>query len=64
MQGKFRNAIEDEGQAIQLDPKLARAYYFRGAAFAGLDDSQNARSDIATVVRLDPSLERYVKTKD
>jgi Flp pilus assembly protein TadD len=64
LQGEFQSAIKDETEAIRLDPKLARAYYFRGAAFAGLGDSQNAHTDIATAVHLDPSLERYVTSKD
>jgi regulator of sirC expression with transglutaminase-like and TPR domain len=52
--------MRDEAQAIQLDPKLARAYLLRGAAFGGLGDSHSALSDIETAVRLDPSLDRYV----
>jgi Flp pilus assembly protein TadD len=62
--GEYQAAVLDEAEAIRLDPKLARAYYFRGAAYGGLGDSQNARSDIASAVRLDPSLARYVTNQD
>jgi Flp pilus assembly protein TadD len=36
---------------------------YRGMAYARLGDTNNARSDIETAVRLDPSLERYVTAK-
>jgi tetratricopeptide (TPR) repeat protein len=62
-QHDYASAIRDEAQAIQLDPKLARAYFLRGAAFGGLGDSHNSLSDIVTALRLDPSLERYVTFK-
>ena len=64
LQHDYESAIKDEAQAIRLNPKLARAYFFRSAAFEGLNDSPDARSDIMTAVRLDPSLERYVTSKD
>jgi Flp pilus assembly protein TadD len=64
LQRDYENAVKDEAQAIRLDPKLARAYFFRGAAFGGLGHSPDARSDIVTAVRLDPSLERYLTRKD
>jgi Flp pilus assembly protein TadD len=57
----FAGAV-NEAEAIRLDPKLARAYFLRGAAFGDLGDSPNAFSDIATAVELDPSLDRYIST--
>jgi len=62
-QQDYESAIRDETQAIQLDPRLPRAYFLRGAAFGGLGDSREAVSDLQTAVRLDPSLDRYVKSK-
>ena len=62
-QQDYESAIRDETQAIQLDPRLPRACFLRGAAFRGLGDSREAVSDLQTAVRLDPSLDRYVKSK-
>jgi len=57
-----QHAIKDEAQAIRLDPKMARAYFLRGAAFGDLGDSPNAVSDVTTAVELDPSLDRYISS--
>jgi Flp pilus assembly protein TadD len=62
-QHDYPGAVRDEAHAIQLDPKLARAYFLRGAAFGSLGDSRNAVSDLVTAVRLDPSLDRYVTSR-
>ena len=59
----FEGAVKDEAQAIQLDPKTARAYFPCGAAFGDLGDSRNALSDLVTAVNLDPSLDRYISSK-
>jgi tetratricopeptide (TPR) repeat protein len=56
-------AMQDEAHAIELDPKLARAYFYRGAAFGGLGDSAKAVSDLQKAVDLDPSLDRYVTSR-
>ena len=56
--------MNDETEAIRLDPMLATAYFYRGAAYGGLGDSLHARSDIMTAVHLDPSLEHYVTSKE
>ena len=63
-QRDYESADKDETEAIRLDPKLARAYFLRGAAFGDLGKSSNAVSDIVTAVSLDPSLDQYVSTKD
>jgi Flp pilus assembly protein TadD len=63
LQRDFESAVKDEAEAIQLDPKLARAYFLRGAAFGDLGDSHNAVSDLTTAVGLDPSLDHYISTK-
>ena len=49
-QQDYESAIRDETQAIQLDPRLPRAYFLRGAAFGGLGDSREAVSDLQTAV--------------
>jgi Flp pilus assembly protein TadD len=58
----YDGALKDEAEAIRLDPKLARAYFLRGAAFGDMGNSANAVSDIRTAVDLDPSLDRYIST--
>jgi Flp pilus assembly protein TadD len=63
LQRDYESALKDEAEAIRLDPKLARAYFFRGAAFGDLGNSREAVSDIVTAVDLDPSLDHYVSTK-
>jgi Flp pilus assembly protein TadD len=55
--------VKDGDEAIRLDPNLAQAHFYRGMAYGRLGDTNNARSDIETAVRLDPSLERYVTAK-
>ena len=36
--GDFRGAAESYGKAIEIDPKLAAAFHFRGNAYAALND--------------------------
>ena len=62
-QHDYESAIRDEARAIQLDPRLARAYFLAGVAFGDLGNHANAVSDIRTAVDLDPSLVRYVTIK-
>jgi len=65
-QHDYESALRDETTAIQLDPKLARAHFLRGAAaaFGGLGNRANAVGDIKAAVGLDPSLAGYVKIND
>ena len=63
-QKDLQGAVRDEAQAIQLDPRLARAYFIRGRALADLGDRANAVNDIRSAVGLDSSLARYVIIKD
>jgi Tfp pilus assembly protein PilF len=62
-QHDYQGAVRDEAQAIELDPKLARAYFLRAIAFGGLGDRANSVSDLQTAVDLDPSLAHYVTIK-
>ena len=59
-QHEYESAIEDEAHAIQLDPKLASAYYLRSVAFGYSGERAKAVSDLRTAVGLDPSLAKYV----
>jgi Flp pilus assembly protein TadD len=59
----YPGAVKDEDEAIRLDSNLAQAHFFRGMAYGRLGNSSDARSDIETAVRLDPSLERYLTAK-
>jgi Flp pilus assembly protein TadD len=59
----YPGAVKDEDEAIRLDSNLAQAHFFRGMAYGRLGDAVDARSDIETAVRLDPSLERYLTAK-
>ncbi len=59
-QRDYSSAVKDEAQAIQLDPKLARAYYLRGVASADLGDRVNAVDDLHAAVGMDASLAQYV----
>jgi Flp pilus assembly protein TadD len=63
LQHDYNGVIENESVAIGLDANLARAYFFRGAAFGELKDSDNAGSDVNAALRLDPSLDSYLTTK-
>jgi Flp pilus assembly protein TadD len=62
-QRDYRGAVKDGDEAIRLDPNLAQAHFYRGMAYGRLGDLNNARNEIETAVRLDPSLERYVTAK-
>ena len=64
LQGDYQSAVQDEAEAIRLDLELSTAYFFRGPAYGGLGVAPHARSDMVTAVRLDPSLQRHVTSKD
>ncbi|HZD76468.1 MAG TPA: hypothetical protein VE218_05650, partial [Acidobacteriaceae bacterium] len=57
---EYGNAVEDEAQAIQLDPKLASAYYLRSVALGDAGKGEEAVTDLRTAIGLDPSLATYV----
>ena len=50
--GEYDRAIRDYDQALQLDPKLAPAYYSRGMAYADKGDYDRARSDFNKALAL------------
>jgi lipoprotein NlpI len=53
---KYGDAIADSTTAIDLDPKLAQAYYNRGTAYRAQGDHARAIADFTTAIDLDPKL--------
>jgi tetratricopeptide (TPR) repeat protein len=53
--GNLDRAIADYSEAIRLDPKNAKAYYYRGVARATKRSLQQALADFATYSQLVPS---------
>jgi tetratricopeptide (TPR) repeat protein len=52
--GNLNGAIESYSKAIEIDPKFAAAFHFRGKAHAGLDDLKAAVSDQTKAIRIEP----------
>jgi tetratricopeptide (TPR) repeat protein len=52
--GDFRGAAESYGKAIEIDPKFAAAFYFRGNAYAALNDLKAAISEHTKAIRIEP----------
>ena len=52
--GEMHQAIEDFGDAIVLDPKLAEAYHQRAIARFHAGDTAGAITDIEAALRLQP----------
>ena len=52
--GDFRGAAESYSKAIEIDPKFAAAFYFRGNAYSALNDSKGAISEYTKAIRIDP----------
>jgi tetratricopeptide (TPR) repeat protein len=51
--GDFRGAAECYGKAVEIDPKFAAAFYFRGNALSALNDSKGAISEYTKAIRID-----------
>jgi Flp pilus assembly protein TadD len=60
-QDQIQRALDDENEAIRLDPAVAYAYFLRGIAYAKLGDNEKASSDTQKAVQLDPKLLRLIK---
>ncbi len=58
MQGRhhFAASLEHYNRAIALNPKLARAYMYRGVLFSQQGDLERARADLAQLRTLDAVL--------
>jgi tetratricopeptide (TPR) repeat protein len=52
--GDFLGAAESYGKAIEIDPKFAEAFYFRGNAYAALNDPKGAISEYTKAIRIEP----------
>jgi tetratricopeptide (TPR) repeat protein len=52
--GDFPGAAESYGKAIEIDPKFAEAFYFRGNAYAALNDPKGAISEYTKAIRIEP----------
>lgn len=57
-QGKdhFSTALEHYNKAIELDPKLAEAYQYRGVLYALQGEAAKAKADHSTLLDLDSEL--------
>ena len=58
MQGpaNFDRAMREYARALELDPKLAQAYMYRGVLQSQMGNMDRARADLATLRGLDPAL--------
>jgi tetratricopeptide (TPR) repeat protein len=54
--GDYQEAIKDFNRAIELDPKLAGAYWGRGKTYHELGDYQQAIKDFDRAIELNPKL--------
>ena len=52
--GDFDGAIADISRAIELDPKVAAAYYWRGLAKRAKQDLMGANADFDRAIAIDP----------
>jgi tetratricopeptide (TPR) repeat protein len=58
MQGahNFERALKHYNRALELEPRLARAYMYRGVLFVQMGDLARARADYARLLELDRDL--------
>ena len=52
----FQRSLREYARAIELNPKLAQAYMYRGVLYSQMGDMERARADLATLRALDPAL--------
>jgi tetratricopeptide (TPR) repeat protein len=62
-QGKdnWNAALEHYGRAIELKPKLAEAYMYRGVLYSLMGDEKRALADHATLVKLNRKLAKALQ---
>ena len=58
--GQDNQAIAELSQAIQLDPKNAQSYSYRGLAYSHKEDYDPAISDFTQALQLDPQNEQVL----
>lgn len=62
----FQVSLEHYNRAIQLKPKLAEAYMYRGVLYTQMGRKTEAQADLATLQKMNPhlakELEDFIKT--
>jgi len=53
--------VDDENEAVKIEPAMAYAYYLRGIAYAKLGDHEKASADTQKAVQLDSKLLQLIK---
>jgi tetratricopeptide (TPR) repeat protein len=54
--GQYQEALADLNEAIELDPKMALAYYQRGVVYGSIGEYEKATENLNQAIALDPSL--------
>ena len=58
----FASSLQHYNTALRLNPKLARAYEYRGVLFVEMGKKEDAQKDLATLKQLDPKLAVALET--
>ena len=54
--GQYEEALADLNEAVELDPELAQAYYYRGVLYGSIGEYEKATDNLNKAIALDPSL--------
>lgn len=52
----FKQALDHYNKAIELEPKMAQAYMYRGVLYIQMNKVDDAKKDLDTLYKLDPAL--------
>ena len=55
-EGNVLGAIKDFNAAIELNPKMAEAYWGRGSVYAEMEEFEPALKDLNTCIKIDPGV--------
>ncbi len=58
---QFQRAVNDESEAVKIDPAMAYAYFLRGVAYAKIGDDEKGVADTQKAIQLDPKLSQLIK---
>jgi len=61
--GFYRNAVDEFGKAIELNPRYAEAYFWRANAYHKRDELDAALRDYEKAIELDPQ-QKYVNARN